>query len=167
MDIFINNNFFLKDIKEIYSTEILGKYGVFENFLEKLKIKVSDQHYRESNSIIDWKNELNHFQINFNDQENFKEICDWLLNSELVDYGFLYTWIKWEDPIVMIKTSEFIKNWHNVYLASTDGLILTTYDGKFYLEFMQGDLKIINSNFQIMPNSKKKCPYLKLKKMKI
>jgi hypothetical protein len=155
MDILITDNFFLKDIKEIYSTEIRGKYGVFENFLEKLKIKILNGHFRENTSQIDWKNIVNHHQISFYNQENQLEISNWLLNSDLKDYGFLYTWISWEDPIIMIKTSEFIKNWRNVYLASTDGLILTTYDGKFFIEFTHGDVKILNSNFQIKPNSYK------------
>jgi hypothetical protein len=152
MDILKTDNFFLKDINEIYSTEIRGKYGVFENFLEKLKIKVLTGHFHENTSQIDWKNIVNHHKIGYYDQENHLEISNWLMNSVLLEYGFLYTWLSWEEPIIMIKTSEFIKNWHNVYLASTDGLILTTYDGKYYLEFTHGTAKILNSNFEIKPN---------------
>ena len=40
IDIFATEDFFLKDFKEIYSTEIKGKDNGFQNFLNNLKIKI-------------------------------------------------------------------------------------------------------------------------------
>jgi hypothetical protein len=63
--------------------------------------------------------------------------------------------LSWEDPIIKIKTKEFIENWEEVYNASIEGMILTTFDGKLVIEFTDDYKFNLNSNFEIKPNSKK------------
>ncbi len=155
MKIFETKNFFLKDFKEIYSTKIEGKDSGFQNFLNNLKIKNSGENWNEDHSQVDWNVMENHYQFFFDYEDNEVEISDWLMKSELSKYEFVYTWLNFEDPIIMIKTSEFIKNWENVYMASIEGMILTTFDGKLVLEFTDDYKFNLNSNFEIKPNSKK------------
>lgn len=155
MKIFETKNFFLKDFKEIYSTKIEGKDCGFQNFLNNLKIKNSDENWNEDHSQVDWNVMENHYQFFFDYENNEVEISDWLMKSELSKYEFVYTWLNFEDPIIMIKTSEFIKNWENVYMASIEGMILTTFDGKLVLEFTDDFKFNLNSNFEIKPKSKK------------
>ena len=54
-----------------------------------------------------------------------------------------------------IKTSEFIREWEWFYIASVEGMIIITEDGKKILEFTDDYKYHLNSNFEIRPNSKK------------
>lgn len=155
MQILATKNFFLKDFEEIYSTKIEGKNSGFQNFLNNLKIKNSGENWDEDHSQVDWNVMENHYQFFFDYEDNEVEISDWLMKSELSKYEFVYTWLNFEESIIMIKTSEFIKNWENVYMASIEGMILTTFDGKLVLEFTDDYKFNLNSNFEIKPKSKK------------
>jgi hypothetical protein len=54
MEKFKTTNYFLKDFKEIYSTEIIGKDGGFERFLNDKKINNSGENWYEDHSQVDW-----------------------------------------------------------------------------------------------------------------
>lgn len=75
--------------------------------------------------------------------------------SELVKSEYILTWLNWNDPIIKLKTVEFINNWNEVYNASVEGMVLISLDGKLILEFTDDYKYNLNSNFEIKPNSKK------------
>jgi hypothetical protein len=156
----INNkiHFLHNHLTEINSIEIDGKNGGFENFLTKLKIKNTGQNWNEDHSQVNWSEIENHYQFFFDFEDNENVIIDWLKKSELIKYEYLITWLNWDDPIVKIKTKEFIENWEEVYIASVEGMILVTPDGKLILEFTDDFKYNLNSNFEIKPNSKKNKP---------
>jgi hypothetical protein len=156
MEIFKSTNYFLKDFKEIFSTGILGKEGGFEKFLNDKKINNSGENWDEDHSQVDWKKIEKHYQFFFDYVDNEIEISDWLKESKLSQYEFVFTWLSWEDPIIRVKTTEFIENWNNVYMASVEGMVLTTSDGKLVLEFTDDYKYNLNSNFEIKQNSLKK-----------
>ena len=156
MEIFKSKNYFLKDFKEIFSTGISGKEDGFEKFLRDKKINNSGENWDEDHSQINWKKIEKHYQFFFDYVDNEIEISDWLKESKLSQYEFVFTWLSWEDPIIKVKTTEFIENWNNVYMASVEGMVLTTSDGKLVLEFTDDYKYNLNSNFEIKPNSLKK-----------
>lgn len=156
MEIFENKNHFLHShLGEMFSTEIEGKNGGFDLFLTELGVINSGENWNEDHSQIDWNKMKNQYQFFFDYIDNEVEIKDWLKKSELSNYEFVFTWLSWEDPIIKIKTKEFIENWEEVYFASVEGMILTTLDGKLVLEFTDDYKYNLNSNFEIKPNSKK------------
>lgn len=156
MSIIQNKKHFLHNhLTEITSIEIEGKNGGFENFLTELKIKNSGQNWDEDHSQVDWNEVENHYQFYFDFVENKDIILEWFKKSELLNYEYVLTWLNWEDPIIKIKTKEFIENWEEVYIASVEGMILITFDGKWILEFTDDFKYNLNSNFEIKPNSKK------------
>ncbi len=153
MGIITNKNHFLhKYLKFIESIEIEGKNGGFELYLNNLNISISGQNWDEDHSTIDWKKHSKFYSFYF-DYEGNEEITDWLKKSKLSEYDYIYTWLDWNDPIIKIKTIDFFENWEWIYIASIEGMILTTFDGNFYLEFTDDYKYNLNSNFEIKPNS--------------
>lgn len=156
MGIFENKKHFLHNhLTEMVSIGIEGKNEGFENFLTELKVSNSGQNWNEDHSQVDWNKMENHYQFFFDFEQNEIVIKDWLKKSELLKYDYVFTWLSWDDPIIKIKTKEFIENWEEVYIASVEGIILTTLDGKLVLEFTDDFKYNLNSNFEIKPGSKK------------
>lgn len=156
MAIFDNKKHFLHEhLTFLESTGIDGKNGGFKKFLTKLGINNSGENWNEDHSTVDWNRAENHFQFFFDYVDNETEISTWLDKSELSKSEFLYTWLDWNDPIIKIRTLDFIKNWEEFYIASVEGFILTTLDGTKYLEFTDDWKYHLNSNFEIKPNSEK------------
>ncbi|SFS91134.1 hypothetical protein SAMN04487906_2047 [Zhouia amylolytica] len=139
---------------ESYGKE--GKNGGFENLLKQLGIKVGGKSWDDDHSTIDWNLTNNHFQFFFDYENNETEIKNWLKKSPISRYETLLTWLSWEDPIIRVKSTDFIENWEEFIIAGGwDGLILTTEDGKYYLEFTDTWKFHLNSNFEIKPGTKK------------
>jgi len=131
-----------------------GKGG-FESLLKQLGIKVGGKGWEIDHSTIDWNLADNHFQFSF-DYENGTEIKNWLKKSPIAHYKTLLTWLSWEDPIIRVKTTDFIENWEEFNVArGWEGIILITEDGKYYLEFTDDWKYHLNSNFEIKPGTKK------------
>ena len=156
MGVFTNKRHFLrKNLTFIESLGIEGKNGGFNRFLFDLGISNNGEHWKVDHSIIDWNRLENHYQFFFDFENNELKISNWLKNSQLAKYKFLYTWLDWNDPIIKIKTSDFIQNWNEFYIASIEGMVLTTTDGKKYMEFTDDWKYNLNSNFEIKTNTKK------------
>lgn len=133
-----------------------GKNGDFTDFLEELGIKTGGDNWNLDHSTIDWTALENHYQFFFDYEGNENEIKEWLTQSPISDYDTLLTWISWEDPIIRVKTKDFIENWEEFNLAGGwQGLILTTEDGKYFLEFTDDWKYHLNSNFEIKQATKK------------
>ena len=156
MGILTNKEHFLhKYLTFIESTGIEGKDNGFDKFLTGLGIKNKGDSWDIDHSTIDWNKTDNHHQFFFDYADNELEIIDWLNKSDLLNYEFLYTWLDWNDPIIKVKTADFIKNWEWFYIASVEGMILTSVDGKKYIEFTDDWKHHLNSNFEIKPKTKK------------
>ena len=159
MGILNNKKHFLHEhLTFIESVGIHGKHNGFRNFLTELGISNNGENWEIDHSTIDWSKIKNHYQFFFDFENKELEVMNWLNKSELSTFDYLYTWLDWSDPIIKIKTADFIKNWEEFYIASVEGMILTTTDGTRYLEFTDDWKYHLNSNFEIKPNSKKqKC----------
>ncbi|MGJ8734597.1 MAG: hypothetical protein ACSHW4_15685 [Cellulophaga sp.] len=156
MNIFDNKKHFLHEhLTFLESTGIEGKDGGFNKFLTKLGINNSRENWTDDHSTVDWNKVEKHFQFFFDYADNETEIRNWLNKSELSKSEFSYTWLDWNDPIIKVRTSDFIKNWEEFYVASVEGFILATLDGTKYLEFTDDWKYHLNSNFEIKPNSEK------------
>lgn len=147
-------HFLQKHVTFIESVGIEGKQDGFSKFLTNLKINNSGKNWGIDHSTIDWCIVDNHYQFFFDNENNRYEVENWLRKSELSEHEFLYTWLDYDDPIIKIKTDDFISNWMEFYIASIEGLILTTFDGSKYLEFTDDWKYHLNSNFEIKPNTK-------------
>ncbi|WP_431124698.1 hypothetical protein [Flagellimonas flava] len=154
MGIFKNKKHFLHEhLTFIESIGIDGKSGGLNKFLSGLGISNSGKNWDIDHSTIDWCKTENHHQFFFDYENNESEIRDWLNKSDLSKSEFLYTWLDWDDPIIKIKTKDFIENWEVFYAASVQGMILTTIDGSKHLEFTDDWKYHLNSNFEIKPNT--------------
>jgi len=157
MSIINNKKHFLHEhltFIESYGQE--GGNGGFENLLKQLGIKVGGKSWDDDHSTIDWNLADNHFQFFFDYENNETEIKNWLKKSPISDYKKLLTWLSGDDPIVRVKTTDFIESWQEFNVAGGwEGLILTTEDGKYYLEFTDDWKYHLNSNFEIKPGTKK------------
>lgn len=133
-----------------------GKNGGFINLLKELGIKTNGKNKNDDNSTINWSMTENHFQFFFDYENNEEEIKMWLKKSPLTEYKTLLTWLSWEDPIIRVKTADFIENWEEFNIAGGwEGIILTTEDGKYFLEFTDDWKYNLNSNFEIKPGTRK------------
>ena len=80
----------------------------------------------------------------------------WLKKSPISEYDTLLTWLSWKDPIIRIKTTQFIENWEEFkFFRAWKGM-----DGKYYLEFTDDWKYHLNSNFEIKPGTEKIKLYL-------
>jgi hypothetical protein len=156
MTILDNNKHFLhKHLSFLESTGIHGKDGGYIKFLADKGVSAIGEYWNTDHSTIDWNKIDNHFQFFFDFEGNEQEIKNWLKQSDLKNYEYLFTWLSWDDPIIKIKTKDFIDNWEEFNIASGwEGLILTTGDGKLFLEFTDDWKHHLNSNFEISPNTK-------------
>ncbi len=155
MSILDNKKHFLhKHLTFIASIGIEGKNDGFYNWLAKLGICNSGGYWHIDHSTIDWNKIENHHQFFFDYENNEFEITELLRKSELSNYEFLYTWLDWDDPIIKIKTNDFIENWEEIYIASVEVMVLATQDGTKFLEFTDDWKYHINSNFEIKPQTK-------------
>ncbi len=156
MGFFENKNHFLhKHLTNIQSINVDGKNEGFQNFLTNLGINNTGQNWVEDHSQVNWNEVETHYQFYFDYINNETEIKNWLQKSKLLIYEYVFTWLNWDDPIIKIKTKEFIENWEEIYNVSIEGMVLTTFDGKLILEFTDDYKFNLNSNFEIKPNSKK------------
>lgn len=154
MGIFTNKKHFLHEhLTFMESTEIDGKNAGQHKFLANLGISNHGSCWDIDHSTVDWDTTENHHQFFFDYVHNETEITEWLNKSELSKSEFLYTWLDWDDPIIKIKTIDFINNWEEFYIASVQGMVLATTDGKYYLEFTDDWKYHLNSNFEIKPSS--------------
>ncbi|WP_405399170.1 hypothetical protein [Maribacter sp. Asnod2-G09] len=153
MTFFNNKKHFLH--KHLTFLELYGEEeikGGFTDLLNQLGIKTGGESWNIDHSTIDWTQIENHFQFFFDYDKNEKEIKSWLKKSPLSSYDTMLTWISFDDPIVRIKTSDFIENWEEFNIATGgQGLILTTEDGKYFLEFTDDWKFHLKSNFEIKP----------------
>lgn len=155
MSVFTNKQHFLHGyVSFMESTGMQGKNHGFSRFLKDLRISCNGESWNKDHSQIDWNRLENHYQFFFDFEENDIQVQAWLNNSELINHEYLYTWLSWDDPIIKIKTSEFIKKWEWFYIASVEGMILITEDGTKFLEFTDDYKHHLNSNFEIKPSSK-------------
>ncbi|PZR23831.1 MAG: hypothetical protein DI539_02330 [Flavobacterium psychrophilum] len=153
MSIFYNKQHFLhKYVTYLESTEIKGSEH-FTQFISNFNISNLESYYNVDHSSIDWDKTQNSHQFFF-DYTGNEEIENWLRESDLKQHEYLYTWLNWDDPIIIIKTAEFIQNWKWFYIASVEGMVLITEDGSKFLEFTDDYKHHLNSNFEIKPNSK-------------
>jgi hypothetical protein len=135
----------------------LGKDGGFADHLKRIGIKISGKNWDIDHSTIDWTDIDNHHQFFFNYEGNEKEIKEWLSQSLISEYDTVLTWLSWDDPIIRVKTKEFIENWEEFNITGGwEGIILTTEDGKCFLEFTDDWKYHLNSNFEIKPGTKKR-----------
>ena len=157
MSIIDNKKHFLHEhltFLESYGKE--GKNKGFEKLLKQLGIKTGGKSWNEDHSTIDWSLIESHFQFFFDYENNEKEIEGWLKQSPISGYETLLTWLSWEDPIIRVKTTDFIEHWEKFNIAGAwEGIILITEDGKYYLEFTDDWKYHLNSNFEIKPGTKK------------
>lgn len=149
-------HFLHKHLTFLESLEREGKNGGFRDLLEELGIKTGGESWNYDHSTIDWTKIENHYQFFFDYQGNEIEIKEWLKQSPISDYDTLLTWLSWGDPIIRVKTNDFIANWEEFNIASGwEGLIMTTEDGKYFLEFTDDWKHNLNSNFEIKPGTKR------------
>ena len=154
MSIITNKKHFLHEhLTFLESVGVEGKNGGWNHFLSKFNVPSTGSFWIKDHSNIDWDKTKNHHQFFFDYVDNEYEIMNWLATSNLVKSEFLYTWLSWEDPIIKVKTTDFIKNWNEFYLASVDGMVLITTDGKWYVEFTDDWQYHLNSNFEIKPDT--------------
>lgn len=157
MTFYDNKKHFLHDhLTFLESIGQQGKDGGFTDYLKSIGIKVSGRNWDLDHSEIDWTEIDNHYQFFFDYEGNENEIKEWLKKSPISDYDTLLTWLSWDDPIIRIKTKDFIENWEEFNIAGGwEGIILTTEDGKYFLEFTDDWKYHLNSNFEIKPRTKK------------
>jgi|GEM_PF-2234651 len=157
MSILKNKKHFLHEhLTFIESYGIDGKNGGFNSLLEQLGIKTGGCSWNEDHSSIDWESTEKHFQFFFDYENNENQIKNWLKKSPISKYDTLLTWLSWEDPVIRVKTAEFIENWENFNVAGAwQGIVLTTEDGKYFLEFTDDWKYHLNSNFEIRPGTEK------------
>ena len=157
MKFFNNNKHFLHQCLTFFeSTGLEGKGGMFKKFLSDKRISVIGESWDIDHSTIDWNRIDSHFQFYFDYEGNEEEIKSWLRQSELKNYEFLFTWLTLDDPIIKIKATDFIEYWEEFNIASGwEGLILTTDDGKLFLEFTDNWKYHLNSNFEIKRGTEK------------
>jgi len=157
MSIINNKKHFLHEhLTSLASFGREGKNGGFTDLLKEFGISCTGSDMDLDNSIVDWSKTKNHHQFFFDYKGNEVEIKQWLKKSLLSDYDTLLTWVSWEDPIVRVKTMDFIENWEEFNIATGwEGLILTTDDGKYCLEFTDDWKYHLNSNFEIKSGTKK------------
>lgn len=152
MSIFTNKKHFLhQHVTFLESTGIDGKDGGHTQFLTSLGLPVTGSHWDIDHATVDWNTIKPHYQFFFDYENNEQEITTWLQNSKLVTSEYLYTWLDWNDPIIKIKTIEFIRNWEAFYIASVEGMVVITIDGSKYLEFTDDWKYKLHSNFEIKP----------------
>lgn len=133
-----------------------GKNGGFPDFLEEIGIKTGGDNWNLDHSTIDWNKVENHYQFFFDYEGNENEITEWLNQSPISNYDTMLTWLSWDDPIIRVKTRDFIENWEEFNIArGWQGLILITEDGKHFLEFTDDWKYHLNSNFEIKPGTRK------------
>ena len=155
MSVLENNKHFLHEhISFIESTSIEGKCGGYNRFLTNLGVKCEGRYWEKDHSVIDWHEKENHYQFFFDYENNEEEIKEYLRGSDLSKSEFLYTWLDYNDPIIKIKTIDFIENWEEFYISSIEGLVLVSIDGSKFLEFTDDWKYNLNSNFEIKPNTK-------------
>jgi hypothetical protein len=154
MAFFKNERHFLhKHLSFLESTDIYGKTAFIEWLSEK-GISIQGEYWNVDHSTIDWNKANQHFQFYFDYDGAEAEIIHWLNQSALAQSEFLFTWLDWEDPVIKIKTSDFIANWEEFNLATGgQGLILATEDGNLFLEFTDDWKYHLNSNFEIKPDT--------------
>ncbi len=157
MGFFNNHKHFLRQhLSFLESTGLEGKEGGFTSYLREIGINAFGKYWNQDHSTIDWGEIENHYQFFFDYEGNQNEIKEWLKGSPIYNYDTLVTWLSWDDPIIRIKTKEFIENWEKFNIASAwEGIILTTEDGKYFLEFTDDWKYHLNSNFEIKPGTKK------------
>jgi len=160
MSILNNKKHFLHE--HLTYIESIGKEGRndgFSKFLEQLGIATGGNSWNDDHSTINWDLSEKHFQFFFDYENNEEQIKNWLKKSPISEYDTLLTWLSWKDPIIRIKTTEFIENWEEFNIARAwQGIIVTTEDGKFYLEFTDDWKFHLNSNFEIKPGTEKIKP---------
>lgn len=126
-----------------------GKNNAFESFLKLNKVPML-------NSEVNWSEVKPHFQFMFDYQKNEIEIKEWFKQSALCHHEFLITWLVWEDPIIKIKTVDFLDHWEALNVAAAwEGITLITEDSSLIIEFTDDHSYLLNSNFPIKPNSEK------------
>jgi len=154
MSIFTNKEHFLhEDLGTIESTGQYGKEGGFSKFLTKMSIPNNGDYWDIDHSSIDWNRLKNHYQFHFHYLGNESEITQMLKASKISKTEYLFTWLDWNDPIIKIKTSDFIRKWEEIYIASVEGMILISEDGNYIMEFTDDWKYHLNSNFEIKTNT--------------
>lgn len=150
MAFFSNPKHFLHEhLTFLESTSIFGKTE-FIKWLHSKGINTGGSSWSMDHSTIDWDKTDPHFQFYFDYVGAEVEIAQWLNQSALVQYEFLFTLLDGADPMVKIKTRDFIAHWEEFRLATGgEGLILATEDGKLFLEFTDDWKHHLNSNFSI------------------
>lgn len=156
MAFYDNKNHFLH--KHLTFLESIGRQGKNDGFsllLKEIGIEANGIDWNIDHSTIDWTDTENFHQFFFDYEGNTDQIKKWLWDSPISNYDTLYTWLSWEDPIIKVKVKDFIEHWDDFNLATGwQGLIISTVDGKFFLEFTDDWKYHLNSNFQIKPNSR-------------
>ena len=151
MSIFNNKEHFLHEhLTFLETTDIEGKDSGFNKFLSSLGISNQGNYWDVDHSNLDWDQIQNHHQFDFN-SVSVPELSEWLQHSAIAEHEFLFTWLDWEDPIIKIKTTDFIRKWEYFYNAAIDGMVLTAIDGVFFMEFTDDWKSHLNSNFIIKP----------------
>ncbi|MBO6536422.1 MAG: hypothetical protein JJ966_09375 [Balneolaceae bacterium] len=146
-----SQSFLLDKITSIETINIDGSDDGFEKFLKARGIPVSNEYWSIDHSIVNWNQVSPHFQFNFERVEEI-DLSNWLLNSRITDFQFLYTWLNYVEPIIKIRTNDFVSYWQDLNIYSGwEGLVLTTESGELFLEFTDDWKTHLNSNFQIKP----------------
>ena len=152
MAILENKEHFLhQHVQFMESMQLAGQHQGFNNYLSNLGIPNRGDYWDTDHSNIDWNSIERHYQFSFDGAYNAPEIKTWLVNSRLSDHEYLSTWLDWGDPIVKIRTKDFIEHWEVFYNASIDGMVLTTLNGEYFMEFTDDWKHHLNSNFKICP----------------
>ncbi len=150
MAVFNNKEHFLyRKLIFLESVSNLDLPEKFDDFLAGMGVDVSSPIINEDNSLINWTATKPHFQFFFDYVGNEEEMKVYLENSEISKHEFLYTWLAIGDPVIKVKTVEFIENWEDFYIASVQGFVAITPDGRYYLEFTDDWKYHLNSNFEI------------------
>lgn len=150
---FYNNkeHFLHTHLTFLESSGIQGENDGFENFLLERNIPATGANYMINKTCLDWTKVNPHYKFFYDYEGGEKEIRDWLNKSELSKHKYLFTYLSYGDPVIKVKTSDFINNWEEFNLATGwDGLILTTEKGDFFLEFAESP-RDLHSNFKIKP----------------
>jgi len=149
MSFYNNNKHFLH--QHLTFLESIDYDKGFENFLLGLGIPATSANYMQNKTVIDWTKVADQHKFYYDYEGCEEEVKNWLKRSILSSYEFLYTHLSFADPIIKIKTSDFIDKWEEFNLATGwDGLILTTAKGELFLEFAESP-RDLYSNFIINP----------------